>query len=403
MKTLSLGHCDAGKYPADRKEYLRKYHNAGGVIADRVSFIYDDLSTIRYFKKLSDNQVTQLQQFLFSAGFMPKCEFTGVFGYATHASLRLFQEYVRTIEGYKEVMPDGIAGKITYQHIARWQDQNLQSRWNNAGSPSHDYIDWLKTLEDAKAHYLVTPNKVLDQVKAFGAASDTLTVSDWNFDPGQVHLIGLRSNEDATDTWRQNDDLFVLLINGLTFYFWGSTDPRQGGRTRRDEPFIVEGQHKYRFAWHGLSSQYKVYRALRTYSHGVLVFRDRNDDNSLTLFDIEQGLDGPNNTINIHWSGIGTSNYSAGCQVIAGASYINDRNFVIDCTSFAAANSSELSYEHRKTKAAYNVFADLVLTYAPRDVDFLYYTLGRDDTLDLLGSRPNDFVSLQINRMKKVV
>jgi len=67
--------------------------------------------------------------------------------------------------------------------------------------------------------------------------------------------------------------------------------------------------------------------------------------------------------------------------VIAGKSYINPTGKVIDCSSFAALNYSQLNSEQRKTKAAYNILADLILCYAPEAVDHLLYTLGRDESL----------------------
>ena len=111
----------------------------------------------------------------------------------------------------------------------------------------------------------------------------------------------------------------------------------------------------------------------------MLVFRDRDNDNSLTPTDIARGLDSqPNQSINIHWSGKGETNYSAGCQVIAGMSYINNEDKVIDCSAFASPGYNDLG--NGKTRGAYNVFTDLLLSYAPQDVQTIVYTLARDES-----------------------
>ena len=39
----------------------------------------------------------------------------------------------------------------------------------------------------------------------------------------------------------------------------------------------------------------------------------------------------------------------------------------------------------KKTKGAYNVCADLILSYAPLGVTHVYYTLGREESLALDG------------------
>ena len=131
---------------------------------------------------------------------------------------------------------------------------------------------------------------------------------------------------------------------------------------------------------------------------GSLVFRDWDNDNSLTPQDIKlgleanpsgkRGLDNPNITINVHWTGNGHNNWSAGCQVISGKSYINHQGKVIDCSEFSARGNSDLSAVSKpgvkKTRGAYNFLADFVLAYAGRRNEMLY-TLGRDGTVSLYG------------------
>ncbi len=83
-----------------------------------------------------------------------------------------------------------------------------------------------------------------------------------------------------------------------------------------------------------------------------------------------------NNAINIHWSGAGARNWSAGCQVIAGLKYIDFRNELVDLTGRAASGYRDLSGS--KTRGAYNVLIDAI-TMAARDIrtggDPILYTL----------------------------
>ncbi|MGX1929718.1 peptidoglycan-binding domain-containing protein [Flagellimonas sp. 2504JD4-2] len=384
---IYLGSCDLGKIPPNTKEHLAPYHNLG-VLKGTKSFRDEDRSKWRRFREISGNDVTELQQFLFKAGFMPRGVIDGIFDYVTQASTRLFQEYVRTMEGVEKMVPDGIVGKGTWSHIDRWKREGKVSDWGKSSSekPTDEYVQWMDMFKAAKAHYVDRNDPILSQVDAFQGKSDTVKAVNWTIDKKEIHLIGIRRNFDKKSNRRDNDDLFILLINGLVFKFWGSTDPSQHMASRKDEAFLVEGQHKYRFGWHKISSEAKVYRALRPFSNGVLVFRDRDDDNALTQEDLKEGLDQrPNPTINIHWSGIGSSNWSAGCQVLVGKSYINHLGNVIDCSKFAATSYSQLNDSKKKTKGAYNVCADLILSYAPKEVKHVYYTLGRDENLDIEG------------------
>ncbi|MBI5917582.1 MAG: hypothetical protein HY842_19610, partial [Bacteroidetes bacterium] len=101
-----------------------------------------------------------------------------------------------------------------------------------------------------------------------------------------------------------------------------------------------------------------------------------------TAADIAKGLDSkPNGSINIHWSGKGETNYSAGCQVIAGQSYFNHEDKLIDCSAFASPGYSDLA--KGKTRGAYNMLTDLILCYAPEGVQTITYTLSRDESFGL--------------------
>lgn len=387
MGTLYIGHCDTGCIPQDPNQFLTPYHNIEGdtALKGRLSFRDDDRSTWRRFKEVSDGAFTvnDIQQFLNSAGFMPRARQTPVFEYVTQSATRLFQEYLRTVEGFDNIVPDGFFGQTTFEHMQRWKSEGLSCPWAG-GQQSSEYELWFNLLLSAQRTYQREKPLALQMVNRHSGPTDTKKIDEWTFDKSDIHLIGIRSGEDKKEEKRKSNDLFLLLVNGQVFKFWGSTDPSSAMTDRRDEAYLVEGQHKYRFSWHKVTNEKKIYRALRPYNDGVLVFRDRDDDNALTAADLKYGLDKqPNPTINIHWSGIGSSNWSAGCQVIAGSSYINHSGKVIDCSAFSATSYGELNKDKKKTKGAYNMLADLVLCYAGHGVDYLYYTLGRDDTLNL--------------------
>jgi hypothetical protein len=410
MSTLFLGSCDVGKIPMDRKAFLAPYHK-DGLLVGKVSFRDDDRTAWRSFREENGTQVKELQEFLFKAGFMPRGVIDGIFDYVTQAAARLFQEYIRTIDpnGDKNMVPDGIVGNGTMGHVQRWKNQSIVAEWGKASpvNASGEYNEWIKLLHKAQAHYMNNPGPIMKHVNGMSNTYSTLKAKDWNFDTDKIHLIGIRRKQETATTVRENDDIFILLINGMVFKFWGSTDPSVKMAQRRDEAFLVEGQHKYRFGWHKISQENKIYRALKPFdSAGVLVLRDWDDDNALTVKDLEvtdrngikRGIS-VNNSINIHWSGIGRTNYSAGCQVIAAASYINNRDEVVDCSKFASNSYGELNSGSKKTKGAYNVLADMIVCYSKAKVQSLYYTLGREESLNLDANIGANYALNNLKRM----
>ena len=408
MAVLRLGNADKAGLPNDLGTFFNMFHSSmSAALRKKKEFRDESNAKWRPLQALDGESVTELQKFLKDAGFMLRGKVDGIFGYHTLAGVRLFQEYVRTVEpnealeGMDEIgVPDGVVGKKTQAHIDRWRTDNLKADWGQHSSqnPSDEFTMWIELLRKAQEHFLENSNPILDAVNDNSRKSDTFKVKDWKFEASDVHLIGIRRGQDEEITKRENDDIFILLINGLVFKFWGSTDPSQSMASRKDEPFLVEGQHKYRLGWHKVSDEAKVYKALRPYSNGVLVFRDKNNDNSLSEVDIKHGLQEPNHVINIHWSGDGQFNFSAGCQVIAGRSYMNHLGEVIDCSAHAAAKYGELG--SKKTRAAYNVIADLILSYTPPTLDYVLYTLGRDETLTIDDSLGENFVELTFNKLQ---
>lgn len=408
MSSFSLGQYDSGALPADKLQFFARFHaSLSDHLKNKLQFRDEGNGVWRDFREAPGSGIRELQQFLKDAGFMPKANLDGVFGYATQASVRLFQEYLRTVEGNSAIgAPDGVVGPNTWRHMEKWKQEKagsdaFVSEWGRLGAqnPSPEFNRWLGLIARAKEFYLQNPNPIVAHIEQYNRPTDTRKVSAWDTSPETIHLIGIRANETSGEEKRRNDDLFVLLIQGMVFKFWGSTDPNPDLAERAEIPFLVEGQHHYQFGWHKVGDETTVYRALRPASTGVLVFRDKNRDRALTEEDVVAGLEPvPNTTINIHWSGIGSYNFSAGCQVIAGKSYLNHQGKLIDCSPHAATSYKELG--GAKGRGAYNVFADLILTYAPPGVQTIAYLLGRDETLARFDPESQDFVAHTVAEMK---
>jgi len=334
-------------------------------------------------------KVREVQQWLKDAGFYSG-GIDGICGYRSTSAIRLFQEHVRSVEGDAGIgYPDGKLGPISMAHLQRWKAAGKRADWIGVSSlkPGAEYGRWMTLLNRVKEHYSTAPNRMLQLVNQFPQPSDTLKPAAWDLSPGRIHLVGVRRNETkllASGGQRRFDDGFALLINGLVFKFYGSTDP---GETKNPSgsPFLVQGQHRYRFGWHKLSDQNRVYHALKPLSTGVLVVRSR--DAALTEADLANGLE-RNNSINIHWGGEGVSTigaWSEGCQVFVGKGYINHNGKVIDCSRYGAPNYSTLGTIVNgvyQTKGAYTVLSDLVAAWsgaAPDDNTVAYTLLYAQD------------------------
>lgn len=413
MDTLRLGTYDADKMPSDKKAFLKDYHQYA-TLTKRDKFRDDDNNRWADWRASKNgNDVEYLEKFLIERGFMTEKTNKGVFDYVTQAGVRLFQEYARTTPrdapSNKQIDVDGIAGGDTWNEIEKWEkDLNKICEWGplNAANPSLEYTKWMLLLNKAKAHYKANPGPIMQLVNKHSNPSATKKIDDWEFDKNRIHLIGIRRKHNVETLKRKNDDLFILLLNGLVFKFWGSTDPNPG-KSRAEEAYLVEGQHEYRFAWHKLNVSKKqgmvTYRALKP-AGTVLVIRDWNLDNKLDALDYDKsvssrakGLDTAGD-INIHWSGLSRDlgTWSAGCQVIMGKSYLNANNDFVDCSSFSATN-----YNQNKAKGAYTVLSDLVLCYSKQGESSLLYTLGRESSLDIDGSTLGEnYVVDALNKME---
>lgn len=382
MPVLKLGHFDQTASQAAVNSYFNAHHD-GSMRRQCRGERNDEWFPLT---QIPGSGVQDLEQAMRDFGFMPHGDIDGIFGYRTMSAARLFQEYLRTIEGRADMTPpDGVVGPRTQAHIQRWADSGQKADWVDvsAQNPTPEFTYWLEALRLFKSVNETSPvSRVISMVSGFPSPSDSVKVSDWRFDAEDIHLVGIRRKENVSATKRVNDDIFVLLVGGLVFKFYGSTDPCPTMAGRPDEPFIVRGQHEYRFGWHMISKPQRCYRAFEPATRGVLVCRDVRNDNAFTDADLTRLS--VNDTINIHWSGSGTSNWSAGCQVVAGARYINHRNERIDCSSFAAVNYSQLP---GRTRGAFNVLLDLVTVFAPSPAmsggTKLFYTLLDEEDLSV--------------------
>lgn len=356
MKVLRLGRTDEDIQlgEPERAAFLNDFHHPHGFANGEARFRDDTRNHWWPWEAVPGRRVRTLTRFLNAAGFMPNATHDGIFGYVTQAAVRLFQEYVRTIDppppGQPAIWPDGVVGPATQYHIDRWTASKGRGRWCQADEPTADFLGWIEHLKSVTEDLRHRPTQLLQRIATL-PDSDTLPPSEWTVDPAHPQLIGIRHGDVGGDV----DDEFVLLLNGRVFAFSGSTDPR--GRHDR-EARLVPGRHRYRFDWHNISRRERIYKAARPAGAGVLVTRDGTLDAR------------PNPTINIHWNGLGISNWSAGCQVISGSFYTNDDGNLIDCTAYCARNDAERGTKRtpdgpRLTMGAYTLLSDLLLCYTP--------------------------------------
>ena len=425
-EVLHLGMIDEDAFDtfeSEKETYFNKYHvlfwEYPAYQKKRMLFRGEGENEWISPKSTKGSNIKALQVFLQDHGFMPGARLDGVFGYWTLASLRLFQEYIRTIEGLgieETGMPDGRVWKNTHKHMMRWRDNKLYCSWGpdevDKDQPqafkwtksSEEYNLWMKLLNKSKERcQRVLDNGIskdelllfqLQDLEKYDQKTDSRKVSEWSYNPEEIHLIGIRRKQEQRAQNRGNDDLFVLLMNGMVFKFWGSTDP-QPAQSKDQEPYLIEGQHKYKLAWHKVSKSTKIYKALRPYGPGVLVYRDWDKNDALIEQDIRKGLshnptnnhelDNPNTLINIHWTFDGKTNWSAGCQVISGRSYINNEGKLIDCSTFSAAQYATLSPISKKgvrrSRGAYTFISDFIMAYSSTETDHVLYTLCNDDVI----------------------
>lgn len=379
---ISLGSFDDGTSAADRAAYLAQVQSLTRVALADIAPGVDHLTFTPYTPEARHPMsVSAVQDGLKRAGFFPGGVSDGICGYRTQSAIRLFQEYVRSVEKL-DCLPDGRFGPGTQQHLKRWLDTGLATvwapaiaAWKRGTPPQGEYADWLALLRQVKTTYESQPSRALQLVNASSIKSDTRKVAEWDYAPSHVHLVGIRRREASG----KFDDIFVLLLKGLVYKFQGSTEP---GATSSPlgRPFLVQGQHDYHFGWHQ-----RKYLALRPNGAGVLVVRSKNND-TLDDADFANGLEA-NATINVHWGGKGlmadVKTWSEGCQVINGSVYLDHANQLVSCAKFAALNNGEINSNPAVTRGAYNVLLDLVTALGSDLTPTVKYTLLVEEDLEL--------------------
>lgn len=381
---IQLGAFDAGVSSGARDAYLKELETLTRVPLAQVAAGSDRIAFASHTPDATQPMtVAEIQQALKDIGFFPGGKVDGICGYRTVSAIRLFQEYVRTIERLPSV-PDGRVGPEVQAHLRRWLDTRPAMAWAPAierwrtGTPGEsEYATWLAFLERVKARAMASPTRMLRMVDAFKGRSDTRKPADWDFSPRHIHLVGVR----RAQANRKFDDVLVLLIKGLVFKFQGSTDPGSVAEDAPGAPFLVQGQHEYHFGWHR-----KTYPALRPLGPGVLIVRSKTDF-TLDEADLDNGLEA-NASINVHWGGLGgrrdVDAWSNGCQVINATAYMPPSGEVVSCAAFAAVNQKEILAAPSKTRGAYNVLLDLVTALgSDLPTPTVKYTLLTEADLDL--------------------
>jgi hypothetical protein len=399
LSTLRIGSVDASGVPANRQKYIFPFHEW---TSNPTQFRGESNSTWFKLAAKEGSNVTVLQFYLQAMGFYPKGPMDGIYGYRTLSAVRLFQEYARTIDCDPAIgKADGIAGPKTRARIDQWVGSGKEANWTPVDKIQKTIFTCLKLL---RHHFLALPDDpATDVVNRYTLPSSTRQVADWKFDPNDMHLIGIRRDDTSLilrdgKYVRRNDDIFILLVNGSRFFFRGSTYASPSMAGCDDAAYLIRGQHEYRFGWHKIntvgSDVVKVYRAFKPKSsNGVLVVRAENGQ--LTPSSYAKGAEA-NSSINIQWGGAETSNWSAGCQVIAGIRYKNMRNRIVDLSRSASPSYATLNL---KTRGAYNVLIDLATVFSDdfrcNSSDTLYYTLlSEKDLKHAPGSAGLDFRQL---------
>jgi hypothetical protein len=376
---ITLGCVDANVSDAQCAAYVQAVTRRTRLSPERPAAGQDQIRLMRMPPPANGvATIAQVQQALKQVGFFPGGEADGICGYRTRSAIRLFQEYVRAVEGNDKFLPDGRFGPQTQAHLVRWAQSGQKPDWKQKPG---EYEAWVQLLGALKQKYSAAPGPVLTQVNAFTGKTATRKVADWTTTgDGVVHFIGVRREEfRKPDGNTLPDDIFVLLIKGMVFKFQGSTDPGQAGNTM-GAAILTHGQHNYQFGWHSGGSQL----ALEPQDPGVLIHRS-SGDLKLDERDIARGVS-VNGEINIHWGGpAGThvvNRWSQGCQVVGSTFYIDPSDTLRKCW-YTANGTADLA--PTRTRGAYNVLSDLVIALSGDmpDQGAVIYTLLNESDLDL--------------------
>jgi len=350
--TLALGLMDAGLTLPDG--WFDRQHE-GGMSRDRFRRLANG-SWVAPRVVGEGAEVAALQRTLGALGLYPLDRVDGVFGYRTRSAVRLLQLFARSHpELPNPGAPDGVVGKGTQALLDALAGASPEAIWPEQDPDLHARArGLLSAAKDA-----CSADSAWQALLARGAP-DTLPSDQWSTDLAEMHVIGLRRPappDDEDELWNtSNTDLFLVLARERLWVLFGNTEPSRNQTDRSDPARLVRGQHRYRYGWHKLSDGGKCsYLALRPWSSGVLVGRTAS-------YERIPSRTGISSTINLHWSGEGRTNWSAGCQVVAGRAFLDPRGQAVSCEDFDAAGYSALIDQGQaQTQGAYNLVPDLFL------------------------------------------
>ena len=127
---IQLGSYDERVGAAERDAYLKEATAISGLRGDRVSAGSDVLTFAPFTPEPQQPMtVADLQRALVALGFFPGGKVDGICGYRTRSAMRLFQEYVRSIEK-RPCVPDGRFGPSTREHVQRWVSAGQRPVWD---------------------------------------------------------------------------------------------------------------------------------------------------------------------------------------------------------------------------------------------------------------------------------
>ena len=154
---IQLGSFDDGVPTASRDAYLKEVEAITRVALRDVADGSDKLTLASHATDpQSPMSIAVIQQALKDIGFFPGGKIDGICGYRTRSAMRLFQEYVRSVEKLP-CLPDGRFGPASQQHLKRWIDGRLAMSWAATIQQSQtgalgrtEFTEWLSLLERVK-------------------------------------------------------------------------------------------------------------------------------------------------------------------------------------------------------------------------------------------------------------
>src|SRR5215510_6161320 len=117
---ITLGAYDSNVKREDLDEYIEHAKKLTGVENWENKLRGEKDGEWAEFQPLSGSAMTvaEAQRFLIDAEIFPLGKADGICGYRTLSAIRLFQEYVRTVEGEAGIgSPDGVMGPKTISHV----------------------------------------------------------------------------------------------------------------------------------------------------------------------------------------------------------------------------------------------------------------------------------------------